>query len=473
MDLFYRKCGFPFPKNELPEIIIDSRQELADFYALAWKLAWDHVFATDKLTFSPFIGEGCNTNRVWIWDSCLMTMFCRYAPDVFPVRNTLDNLYDILSKTNHCPIVIHHPDNPPLFAWAELQLFRHTGDVSRLKEVLPKLVRHYEFLENGEFSGYAHHTPAIEWRKTPEGYCWGGNPSGMDNSPRGCGDHHAIYWVDAPAQQALAAECIEKIAELAGDGPVRSRFLREYEEKKRLLASFWDDETGAFMDRYKQGGFCRVLTPASYWAILAGCGDAAQREAQFSLLTDDCKLGGEIPFPSVSRDDPAFHPEGAYWSGGVWLPVAYMGIKAAEKYEKYDLASRLADQVITYMYRTWQEYEPHTIWECYSPAEHRPSTEKTGVNCRRDFCGWSALGPISLVIENLIGITGLSASEHRIEWHPGISGRIGIRNLPFGKEKISLVLNENELEYQCENPVKLSLNGREVFCRPGTHKQTL
>ena len=32
---------------------------------------------------------------------------------------------------------------------------------------------------------------------------------------------------------------------------------------------------------------------------------------------------------------------------------------------------------------------------CYSPTEHKPGTAKAGRYSRPDFCGWSALEPIS------------------------------------------------------------------------------
>ncbi|MBO4633385.1 MAG: hypothetical protein J5858_15825 [Lentisphaeria bacterium] len=46
---------------------------------------------------------------MWIWDSCFMGMFCRYALNSFPGRATLDNLYALQFRTD-VPIRIQHRD---------------------------------------------------------------------------------------------------------------------------------------------------------------------------------------------------------------------------------------------------------------------------------------------------------------------------------------------------------------------------
>ena len=468
------KTGKNFPGNDLPEVIIEAEPELSDFYHLAWKLAWDHVYESDHLPFSPYMSEGCGVNRIWIWDSCFMGMFCRYALNSFPGRATLDNLYEMLKQPD-APIRIQHRDNPPLFAWIEWMYYQMDPDKKRLAEVLPKLIAHYDFLEKLDPADHADDPlPLMEWKKEREGYCWGGCPSGMDNTPRGRDKYDSIWWVDAPAQQALSARYIVKIAEVLHD-EAAARFQREFESKKALLQNFWDAETGAFLDRYRDSsGFCRVLTPASFWPILARCATPEQRKRQFALLNDPQKLGGIVPFPSVSRDDPDFDPEGAYWRGSVWLPVAYTGIKSLEQYGEYESAAKLSLDLLRHMVRTWRECEPHTIWECYSPSKPYPATQKTGKLCRKDFCGWSALGPISLLIENIIGISGFDAEEGCLTWNPGIStGRLGIRNLNFNGGRIDLIREKDRIRIGCDRPVTLYYQKTKMDCKAGENIFTL
>jgi len=468
-ELLFHKTKKRLDAANLPEVIVDAEPELADFYRRAWELAWDHVYESDQMPFSPYLSEGCGVNRVWIWDSCFMGMFCRYALKSFPGRATLDNLYELMNKPD-APIRIHHRDNPPLFAWIEWMYYQMDPDRKRLAEVLPKLTGHYDFLEKLDPAEHAADpAPLMTWKKEAGGYCWSGCPSGMDNTPRGRDDYDSIWWVDALAQQALSARYIVKIAQAVGDEAVKRRFETEFESKKALLQTYWDAETGAFLDRYRNGsGFCRVLTPASFWPVFADCATPEQRKRQFELLNDPRKLGGIVPFPSVSRDDPDFSPEGVYWRGAVWLPTAYMGIKALEQYGEYDQAAELSMKLLRHMVRTWKEYDPHTIWECYSPTETKPASGKRNPVVRKDFCGWSALGPISLLIENLIGVSGFDSDARSLNWNPGISeGRLGIRNLNFSGGRVDLVRENGMLRIGCDFPMTVYFEQHKLECKIG------
>lgn len=111
------------------------------------------------------------------------------------------------------------------------------------------------------------------------------------------------------------------------------------------------------------------------------------------------EFGGSYPTPSLARSDKDYHHQtGDYWRGGIWLPTTYMAIKAIEKYGYHEEADAIAEKVINQQLAAYRNIEPHTIWECYSPSGNTPSTEH-GRRARPEFCGWSALGPISLFIE--------------------------------------------------------------------------
>jgi len=229
------------------------------------------------------------------------------------------------------------------------------------------------------------------------------------------------------------------------------------------------------MDRYRDGsGFCRVLTPASFWPVFAGCATPEQRKKQFALLKDPNKLGGIVPFPSVSRDDPDFDPKGLYWRGAVWLPVAYMGIKTLEQYGEYEFASQLSLDLLRFMTRTWKEFEPHTIWECYSPTEHKPANSKQKPVVRKDFCGWSALGPISMLIENIIGISNFDSDSRSLTWNPGITeGRLGIRNLNFSGGRLDLIRENDKIFVRCDFPMTVYFQNRKLECKDGENVFTI
>lgn len=334
-----------------------------------------------------------------------------------------------------------------------------------------KIFFSYDWFENGD-SGQL-----FDWAAMPRlakrlrlGYMWSGLPSGMDNTPRGAGNHYdGILWLDLLAQQGLAVLSIARLAEAVGNPECAARFLLRYEQKKELMQQYWDETSGCYFDRLISHGreFCRVLTPASFWPFLAEMGTPEQLETAARTLTDDRMLGGVAPCPSVSRSDPAFDPAGGYWRGGVWVPTAYIVIKALEKYGCFDLARQLSVRLLRHMQRTFEEFSPHTIWECYSPTAPRPSTSKNGKFCRPDFCGWSALGPVSLLIENVIGIHQVDAAARRIRWNCPGTGRCGVRNLRFGGETVTLLHENGRLHVRSRSPFTLEWNGRDIACPAG------
>ena len=459
----------PFPKAEIPEVIFDEHPEWVELYWEAWRSAWRHVYES-AVTPVSYMGEGCATSRVWIWDTSLMSFFCRYAAHTFPGIESLDNLYAIMSGAP-AGLKIHHPDNPPLPAWAELEYFRFTGDTARLHRLLEQdrtLERHYEFLENcsGDTPDPAWGAIPLSWRKTPEGYRWNGYSSGMDNTPRGRDDWNGLLWFDAVAQQGLAARSIAGLAAVIGNEPLREKFQREFEQKTELLQRYWDPETGAFQDR-RDGAFCRVLTPAIFWPMAANMTTAEQARQIVAHLANPEELGGACPCPTVSRNDPAFTPDGSYWRGAVWVPLAYVASVALRNYDCDDEARRLTEKLLNHMVNTWRGYTPHSIWECYKPDLPEPALNSKGRICRADFCGWSALGPISMLIENLVGIREVSAQENFIRWRSTSPRRHGIRNLRFGGNTVSLLRDAAGIHVTAARPFTLEYNGTRHACPAG------
>ena len=207
----------------------------------------------------------------------------------------------------------------------------------------------------------------------------------------------------------------------------------------------------------------KILTPASYWPLLAGVVPAERARRLVRHLMDERKLGGVVPFPSVSRDSRHFNPKGEYWRGGVWLPTSYMCVRALEENGFADLADELAERMVRHQYATYRGYSPHTIWEAYSPTEPKPATCKVNVGgedklVRPDFCGWSALGPICMMIENVVGINA-DGAKREVEWRLRRSDRHGVKNLRFGGVTASLVYEDGNVEVESSAPFTLRVAG--------------
>ena len=479
-----------FDRAFIPQPVFDAEPCYVELYWKAWEQAYAHVKWQKGLVQPLYMDEGLWDDTIWIWDSEFMVMFCKYAPKLFPGIQTLDNFYYTMLEDSGSSLRIQHPDNPPFFAWVENDYYKITGDRDHIRELLldKKFLQRYwnlfPTLSPEIKLQFDHYPIALKYKGI--GYEWSGISSGMDNTPRTRAGK-GMLWVDAISQQALSALYISRLAKVAGDGATAREFEKKWKELRRIVNKYyWDDSDGCYYDivptpsgetasvadvqaspsAWRTTG---ILTPASFWPMLAEIPSEAQarRMTEFALRPD--KLGGEVPWVTVSRDDPDFDAnDGWYWRGAMWLPTAYMGIKALEKYDFMEAADTTAEQVLSWMLRTWRDYEPHTIWECYSPTAPAPSSNH-GKRVRPDFCGWSALGPISLFIENVLGFHDIDASSRSVRWDIRHDCRHGLNNLTFGDTTTDLLYDPaaSTVTIRSNKPYCLILNGKSHRIRAG------
>lgn len=479
-----------FDRALIPQPVFDAEPGYVELYWKAWEQAYAHVKWQKGLVQPLYMDEGLWDDTIWIWDSEFMVMFCKYAPKLFPGIQTLDNFYYTMLEDSGSSLRIQHPDNPPFFAWVENDYYKITGDRDHIRELLldKKFPQRYwdlfPTLSPERKLQFDHYPIALKYKGI--GYEWNGISSGMDNTPRTRAGK-GMLWVDAISQQALSALYISRLAKVAGDGATAREFEKKWKELRGIVNKYyWDDSDGCYYDivpapsgetasvadvqaspsAWRTTG---ILTPASFWPMLAEIPSKAQarRMTEFALRPD--KLGGEVPWVTVSRDDPDFDAnDGWYWRGSMWLPTAYMGIKALEKYGFQEAADTTAEKVLSWMLRTYCDYEPHTIWECYSPTAPTPSSNH-GKRVRPDFCGWSALGPISLFIENVLGFHDIDASSRTVHWDISHNCRLGLNNLTFGDTTTDLLYDPaaSTVTIRSNKPYCLILNGKSHRIRAG------
>lgn len=483
----------PAWEREIPRVVYPDKG-LVELYEKTWEIAAKRVRkGPEGMVATPYLDENCYDDQIWIWDGCFMVLFSKYAPKAYPGKETLMNYYVPIHDGVRTPLLIHFRDNPPLFAWVEHENYRFTGDKPHIDKVLCEkryLQRHFEYFDtvskgnvNTDISpayNPIHRGVVRDSAGEIIGYTWSGRASGMDNTVRGrdAGGYDKVMWVDAISQQALSALHISELLKATGDKTHAREWRERYEKIRRIVNErYWDEQDGFYYDiSVADGKPCRVMTPASYWAMLAGIPSAKQAERMVEyLLRDDC-LGGERPWVTISRRDKDYNDStGDYWRGGIWLPTAYMGTKALEKYGYYELADELAERVVRQQFRTYKAVEPHTIWECYSPSADEPSTEH-GRRARQDFCGWSALGPISLFIENIMGFRSADALNKTVRWTlKGKNGTHGLRNFQFGDIRTDIVYDADKGRIKtCSNkPYCLDVNGKKIAVKAGQHSYRL
>ena len=471
-----------FDTTKVPTPVFDQNPGYVELYWKAWEMAYDHVVEDPGVPHSPYMDEVCYDNVIWIWDSCFMTLFNRYAAeDYFPGVANLNNIYMPLYDNANTTQSIWFADNPNLLAWVEWENYLMSGDVEHVKWLINEkqyLQKHYQMMETSKpGDSIPHSSHRIAHERTPYGYTGSNQIVGMDNSPRGrtYGEGN-ILWIDTISQQALSAYYIAKLAEAAGNGEVQAAYLGYYDELKSLINQYyWDETDGIYYDINKTDPLLKdkVKTVASFWPMLALVPDAAQAEALLAHVNSPTSFGGFVDFPSVARDDPDFdNATGAYWRGGLWLPTAYMGIKGLENYGYTARADEAAEKILEQQYQTYKNVSPHTIWETYAPSSNAPSTEYGNI-VRQDFCGWSALGPISLFLENVLGFHHVNAVDKVVEWRLHQEGRHGVTNFTFGGITTDIVADGGIVTVRSSGDYTLKVNGISMPVGPGVQSYDL
>lgn len=479
-----RRNPEPFPGDRVPRVILDANPDWVAAHDAAWRIAWNKIqHGTPGNGFSPRYMDEAFNELIYQWDTCFMALFAVYAPqDAFPGMASLDNFYGKQRDDGYIQRVYWERDgkpakeptaeepmiNPPLFAWVEWRYYETTGDESRIRRVLPHLVRYFEWLETNT------HSPSV-----PGLYYQTDLGSGMDNTPRP-GVHQGA-WVDASAQQALAARCIARLAGVTGDKELEQRFTARHGEiAGRLREACWNPDTRFFHDRTAGGDLSPVKHAGAFWTLLAGVADEPGSEGLLDGLRNPAWFWRPHLVPALSADDPRYSPRGHYWLGGVWAPVNYMITRGLAETGQGELARAIAENHVAHIARIFRDYEPvtdelayeqrfedgyHTLWECYAPEGGGPATRWDGILLsRQDFVGWTGLGPIAMLYENILGLD-LRGADNRIVWTITRADSHGVRSLPFRGHPVDLLATPGPggrlvLETRTKEPFTLEIHHR-------------
>jgi hypothetical protein len=434
----------PSELNEklLPRPFVEGREMWRTLHDFTWRCAFDHIHRREGLASPHYIYNALNPEYQWVWDTCFISLYTRYLPDLYPGIQSLDNFYAWQRDDGYISMTYIIQEgkeaygervNPPLFGWAEWEHYRTTGRTERIRRVLPHLIRHFDWLFHNR-----RRVLNLYWFEDA-------GSSGMDNSPRGRRNAEAgkqMGWVDLSSQVAQLALCISRLARVIGDTGVAGRFHDTWEfSAKWVQRHCWCPRSGFYHDRLDDSNWLGSKTAAGFWPLVAEFAEPAQAAALAAHLENPATFGRPCPVPTLSYDDPNYVDSGAYWLGGVWAPTNYMIFAGLRKYGHRDLARRLAAKYLDHVARTWEEYAPHpkTIWEVYSPEKPEPSVHERSTKSvsMYDFIGWSGLGPTAMLYEDLLGLD-VDVPAGTLTWDVGLTEGHGVENFPFGAGRIDL-----------------------------------
>ena len=62
----------------VPNPVCGALEKYNEFYYKAWELAFEHIKTVDSMPQSPYMDEAFCDTQIWIWDTCFMSLFCKY-----------------------------------------------------------------------------------------------------------------------------------------------------------------------------------------------------------------------------------------------------------------------------------------------------------------------------------------------------------------------------------------------------------
>ncbi|MFC5452806.1 MGH1-like glycoside hydrolase domain-containing protein [Paenibacillus aestuarii] len=485
---------FEEARSLLPEPIFESRQDYIDCYWRTWEIAYRNTHVpTPQSGFVSNFTDAAFSNNIFLWDTAFITMFCNLAHPYIPGIRSLDNFYckqmddgeisrqyfretgedfpkwvNVERKPLHSFFhnhykhrglaeindlefeVMYKPDlgrtveNPPYYrldtlnhpiaAWAELESFKHTGDLNRLELIWEPLVRYYDALRYHLYNQYG--LFVTDW-------------ASMDNSPR---NKYLGSGLDISCEMVLFAR---NLIEIGGYLVAKYMEVGATEEAKQLTATIerldqdtklfadainilmWDPQTGFYYDLKNDGQRAPVKTIAAYWALIAGIADEEQAVKLTEWLNDPNTFNRAHRVPVCAADEPGYDPRGGYWRGSVWAPTNTMVIRGLEKYGYNELAKEIALNHLDNVVKVFQD--TGTIWENYPP-----DSIDSGNADKKDFVGWSGIASTLYLLEHAIGLKG-NAIHNELTWRlePG-KGSVGCRRYWFAGKTVDLVATEQE-----------------------------
>ena len=471
---FAKKAYVPRPlpvfaatKALLPAPRFDDHPGYVDMYWKAWELAFRnfHEPAAGTGFVSAFIDAAFNQN-IFAWDTCFMTLFTNTAHPLVPGIASLDNFYarqhedgEICREIDRStgrdykawinpgqplysawgfnidasppPVTVQYvgreaPRAPsrvtldgldhPLFAWAEMESYRTTGDKARLRLIYEPLVRFYRSLQ--EYLRQGNGLYMTDW-------------ASMDNSPRNSYLNRGGTGIDISCEMALIAREMAEMARTIGRPGEGDGFDREADSLAVLINRLmWDPEKHFYYDLTVDGRRAPIKTVAGFWALLAGVAGEPRASSLSSELENPATFGRLHPVPTAAADQPLYNPKGEYWRGSAWAPTTTMVVRGLERSGYHRQARAIARKDLEITYQVFAK--TGTVWENYAPDSAEP-----GNMAKRDFVGWSGIGPILFLLEYGLGLKP-DAPGNALAWDIQAGKRLGCDRYRFNGHVVDL-----------------------------------
>ncbi len=374
--------------------------------------------------------------------SIISTIFLVYSNQVYPAHPMLDFFYAKQERNGAIrgeydledgnPVI--HQDNPegihpPLFAYAEYNIFNKVGNKKRLKDVAQHLQRHFEWLE--------------ETCKQENGlYAVPNGATMMFNAL----DERTCYPLSFNAQQAVNALYLSYIGDVLNDKEMSFQFKRQYFTlKTRINSKMWNQDEGFYFDLDEGEQQIPVRHIGAFWVMLAEIPNEARLERLLGHLEDPGQFGTDNPFPTLAVSEPSFSPQGEGYRGSVIPFLTYIVMKGLEKYGHYAFARECAIRHLYFLLDTLHPdgKEIGDIYEAYLPMkEGAPSSSEVSDFPRKHFIPMAAISTVAMMIENVLGFE-INLPKKTVDWIMPTLEAMGIEKLSLKRNMITILSNKN------------------------------
>jgi hypothetical protein len=467
---------FKSVKGNLPKPYWEGHEEAIDCYWKVWELAFSNIWEPNPANgfVAPYI-DSHFMHRLFMWDSVFILLYAKYARRVFDFQCTLDNFYARQHRDGWICRELKESDGkdafgrftpsgtgPNILPWGEWEYFCLTRNKERLAKVFPALVAYHRWLRL--------------YQTWPDGTYWTtGWGSGMDNQPRLCGGcsktaeekyglmgeawyHDHMVWADTCIQQFFSAKLLLKMGTVLGRESEIEDMKEEKEHLERVInGRLWSDDSSYYYDERRDGSLSTVKSIGAYWALIAGVVPKVKVDDFVSHLENPSEFNRPHRVPTLSADHPDYRGNGSYWRGGVWAPTNYMVLRGLTEVGKDELAHEIA---MNHLFNVVQVFErTGHVWENYAPESASPGTP-----AKRDYVGWSGLGPVAVLFEYIFGFRP-DIQDQLLVWDVRLLKEHGVSHYPFGPEgeldlhcgARSSIEEKPEIEASSNIPLKLDV----------------
>jgi glycogen debranching enzyme len=213
--------------------------------------------------------------------------------------------------------------------------------------------------------------------------------------------------------------------------------------RQRFEAAFWLEDLGTYalaLDGAKMP--CRIRTSNPGHCLYTGLVDRDRARRVMEQLMSETSFSG-WGIRTVARTEARYNPM-SYHNGSVW---PHDNAIIAAGFARYGW-TRPVFQILSALFSATQVVDLHRLPELFCGFDRRPNEAPTLYPVACSPQAWASATPFAL-LQSCLGLT-ISAADRRIDMErpqlPEFLPWLRIRNLPVGRDRLTLLLERNQRE---------------------------